>query len=200
MSAERTNDIENRFSFHPATAVTGPLHDATRAAYRTIAHFVSGQVPDGRHQALALTALQDQFRARDTGKIYLALVYGSWPARLKVIDEPLQKSLDAHGERRVPVARERLVARRAVHGDAAKRPHRVEIREKSAICRKLVITTPRMPRRRVRTTSSGSFTISAVKKTSIGPARPTIACIAPAQSSASAAVVVSWSVRMPAER
>jgi 23S rRNA pseudouridine955/2504/2580 synthase len=27
----------------------------------------------------ALTAVQDQFRARDTGKIYLALVPGTWP-------------------------------------------------------------------------------------------------------------------------
>ena len=51
----------------------------------------------------ALTAVQDQFRARDTGKIYLALVAGSWPANLKVIDEPLHKSLDDKGERHVRV-------------------------------------------------------------------------------------------------
>ncbi len=49
----------------------------------------------------ALTALQDQFRARDTGKTYAALVIGHWPARLKVIDVPLHKYLDAAGERRV---------------------------------------------------------------------------------------------------
>ncbi|MBN8511206.1 MAG: RluA family pseudouridine synthase, partial [Burkholderiales bacterium] len=35
----------------------------------------------------ALTPLQDQFRARGTEKIYLALVAGAWPARLKVIDQ-----------------------------------------------------------------------------------------------------------------
>lgn len=51
----------------------------------------------------ALTALQDQFRARDTGKVYLALVWGEWPARLKVIDQPLLKTLDAAGERHVRV-------------------------------------------------------------------------------------------------
>jgi 23S rRNA pseudouridine955/2504/2580 synthase len=51
----------------------------------------------------ALTALQDQFRARDTGKIYLALVAGAWPQNLKVIDAPLHKTLDAAGERHVRV-------------------------------------------------------------------------------------------------
>ena len=51
----------------------------------------------------ALTALQDQFRARDTGKIYAALVFGAWPAKLKVIDQPLHKSTDAAGERHVRV-------------------------------------------------------------------------------------------------
>ena len=49
----------------------------------------------------ALTALQDQFRARDTGKHYAALVLGEWPDRLKVIDVPLHKELSADGERRV---------------------------------------------------------------------------------------------------
>lgn len=36
----------------------------------------------------ALTHLQDQFRERETGKTYLALVSGEWPERLKVIDAP----------------------------------------------------------------------------------------------------------------
>ncbi|MDT7834546.1 RluA family pseudouridine synthase [Aquabacterium sp. OR-4] len=49
----------------------------------------------------ALVALQDQFRARDTGKTYAALVLGAWPARLKVIDVALHKTLDARGERHV---------------------------------------------------------------------------------------------------
>jgi 23S rRNA pseudouridine955/2504/2580 synthase len=58
----------------------------------------------------ALTRLQDQFRERETGKTYLALVTGVWPARKKVIDAPLHKyllppesSAAGAGERRVKV-------------------------------------------------------------------------------------------------
>ncbi len=56
----------------------------------------------------ALKHLQDQFRERETGKTYLALVQGEWPARNKVIDLPLHKYLlqgkdGAEGERRVRV-------------------------------------------------------------------------------------------------
>jgi 23S rRNA pseudouridine955/2504/2580 synthase len=51
----------------------------------------------------ALTALQDQFRARDTGKTYAALVRGAWPEALKVIDLPLHKYLLPGGERRVRI-------------------------------------------------------------------------------------------------
>ena len=49
----------------------------------------------------ALVALQEQFRNRDTGKTYAALVLGTWPAALKVIDVALHKTLDARGERHV---------------------------------------------------------------------------------------------------
>ena len=49
----------------------------------------------------ALVALQAQFRERETEKVYAALVVGHWPARLKVIDVALQRTLDAAGERRV---------------------------------------------------------------------------------------------------
>lgn len=51
----------------------------------------------------ALTHMQDQFRERETGKTYLALVTGTWPANKKVIDLPLHKYLQADGERRVRV-------------------------------------------------------------------------------------------------
>jgi len=51
----------------------------------------------------ALTALQDQFRERDTHKVYAALVWGEWPKSLKVIDQPLLKTLGADGERHVRV-------------------------------------------------------------------------------------------------
>lgn len=51
----------------------------------------------------ALTNLQDQFRERETGKTYLALVVGHWAANRKVIDTPLHKYLLPDGERRVKV-------------------------------------------------------------------------------------------------
>jgi 23S rRNA pseudouridine955/2504/2580 synthase len=51
----------------------------------------------------ALTRLQEQFRERETGKTYLALALGEWPAGKKVIDVPLHKYLQADGERRVRV-------------------------------------------------------------------------------------------------
>ena len=47
----------------------------------------------------ALVALQDQFRERETGKTYAALVAGVWPANLKVIDVPLLKFVGSDGER-----------------------------------------------------------------------------------------------------
>ena len=58
----------------------------------------------------ALKNLQDQFRERETGKIYLAMVLGEWPERLKVLSKPLHKYVlpgkDGQpngGERRVKV-------------------------------------------------------------------------------------------------
>ena len=51
----------------------------------------------------ALKHLQDQFRERETGKTYLALVTGQWPASKKVLDKPLHKYLLDDGERRVKV-------------------------------------------------------------------------------------------------
>lgn len=63
----------------------------------------------------ALVALQDQFRARETGKTYAALVTGRWPAKLKVIDVALHKTEDAAGERRVyPVADDHPDAQRSI--------------------------------------------------------------------------------------
>ncbi len=50
-----------------------------------------------------LKALQDQFRDRETGKTYLALVKGRWSGNHKVLDQPLHKYLLPDGERRVKV-------------------------------------------------------------------------------------------------
>ena len=49
----------------------------------------------------ALTALQEQFRARQTDKTYTALVAGAWPTSKKVIDVALHKFEAADGQRRV---------------------------------------------------------------------------------------------------
>ncbi len=63
----------------------------------------------------ALVALQEQFRARETGKTYAALVVGRWPAKLKVLDVALHKTEDAGGERRVyPVADDHPDGQRAI--------------------------------------------------------------------------------------
>ncbi len=64
---------------------------------------------------MALKNLQEQFRERGTDKVYLALVRGHWPDKLKVLDKPLQKYLLPDGERRVrSVARDHPDALRAV--------------------------------------------------------------------------------------
>jgi len=47
----------------------------------------------------ALVALQEQFRERETGKTYAALVIGDWAENKKVIDVPLLKFVGSDGER-----------------------------------------------------------------------------------------------------
>jgi 23S rRNA pseudouridine955/2504/2580 synthase len=63
----------------------------------------------------ALAALQEQFRRRETGKTYAALVVGIWPAKLKVIDVALHKTTDAAGQRQVrAVADDHADGRRSI--------------------------------------------------------------------------------------
>ena len=59
---------------------------------------------------MALKLLQEQFRERETDKVYLALVKGAWPANQRVIDKALHKyelqgkpGTSGAGERRVKV-------------------------------------------------------------------------------------------------
>jgi len=52
---------------------------------------------------MALKLLQEQFRERETDKVYLALVSGNWPANHRVIDKALHKYTADNGERRVKV-------------------------------------------------------------------------------------------------
>jgi len=74
----------------------------------------------------ALKSLQDQFRERETGKTYLALVAGQWPANKKVLDKPLHKYLLDDGERRV-----RVVAKD--DPDGMKSVTLVKVRERSPL-------------------------------------------------------------------
>jgi hypothetical protein len=52
-------DIDNRMSYHPVTDETKPLFEENRADFLALAHRVADRIPPGRHQALALTALQE---------------------------------------------------------------------------------------------------------------------------------------------
>lgn len=55
----RTEDIENNFGFHPATPVTGPMHDEARLLIRTLAHDLNELVPEGRHKSVMFTKLEE---------------------------------------------------------------------------------------------------------------------------------------------
>lgn len=57
---------------------------------------------------MALKLLQEQFRERETDKVYLALVSGNWPANHRVIDKALHKYL-LQGKEGTPGAGERRV-------------------------------------------------------------------------------------------
>jgi hypothetical protein len=59
MSQPDYDGVLDRFAFHPATEVTGPIHDGIRELFAETAKEVMGRVPRGRHQSLALTALQE---------------------------------------------------------------------------------------------------------------------------------------------
>lgn len=52
----------------------------------------------------ALRALHEQLRDKQMEKVYLALVYGSWPGKIKSVDTPLLKNTLQSGERVVRVA------------------------------------------------------------------------------------------------
>jgi hypothetical protein len=54
-----TEDIQNRFGFHPATDETRPMHQEIRACFTEFADFLNERLPAGREKSLALTALQE---------------------------------------------------------------------------------------------------------------------------------------------
>lgn len=54
------NDLENRFSFHPAnTEERRNDHEAIRTAALEFARFIADRVPPGREQSLAITHLEE---------------------------------------------------------------------------------------------------------------------------------------------
>ena len=60
MSAESTNDIENRFTYHPPKGERIVReHELTRNQVKTLAHSWDGNLPNGREKALAITKLEE---------------------------------------------------------------------------------------------------------------------------------------------
>ena len=53
-------DIDNRFSFHPATTEEKQAaHGSARAECLALANFLNGALPDGREKSLAITHLEE---------------------------------------------------------------------------------------------------------------------------------------------
>lgn len=48
------SDVDNLFSFHPATPETGPLHDAVRDSCRDLAHHLLAIVPPSAERTTAI--------------------------------------------------------------------------------------------------------------------------------------------------
>lgn len=54
-----SEEIAQRFTYHPATPVTGPMHDAVRLHHGDLAAWIEENIPPGREQSYALTKLQE---------------------------------------------------------------------------------------------------------------------------------------------
>jgi hypothetical protein len=67
VALRQVEEVLDRFRFHPATHVTGPLHTAVRLAIEDAAVSILDLVPPGRHQSLALTALQEAMMWSNAG-------------------------------------------------------------------------------------------------------------------------------------
>jgi hypothetical protein len=58
--------IDNWFSLHPATEVTGPLHDEIRGGFRDLAHHLDDLIPHGPDLTLAIRKLQEAMWAANS--------------------------------------------------------------------------------------------------------------------------------------
>lgn len=52
-------DLFNRFAFHPATEITGPLHNEVRDRIHALASILLDLIPPGREAALVVTKLEE---------------------------------------------------------------------------------------------------------------------------------------------
>lgn len=52
-------DIENRFTYHPATPGQAKLYETIRDGAKALAEFVNESCPDGREKSLAITHLEE---------------------------------------------------------------------------------------------------------------------------------------------
>lgn len=59
MTQANMDEIRNRFAYHPATEVTGPIHDDIRKQFTAMAESLLAVMPPGRHASLALTTLEE---------------------------------------------------------------------------------------------------------------------------------------------
>jgi hypothetical protein len=55
------SDLDNRFSFHPATDANqrGVLHEQIRDKCLELATFINGAVPEGREKSSAVTKIEE---------------------------------------------------------------------------------------------------------------------------------------------
>lgn len=55
-----TDDIENRFAYHPPkNEETKNEHQLVRDQLKTLAHYWNGNLPEGREKSLAITKLEE---------------------------------------------------------------------------------------------------------------------------------------------
>jgi hypothetical protein len=71
------DEIEHRFGSHPATPITGRMHEQVRDAYVAFAEFLDRVLPDGRAKSTAFTNLQQSSMWANYGVAELAPV--EWP-------------------------------------------------------------------------------------------------------------------------
>lgn len=67
MTEEQEADLRNRFEFHPATEVTGPLHGEVRDRCYALALSLVELVPAGREQSLLVTKIEEAMMWANAG-------------------------------------------------------------------------------------------------------------------------------------